>query len=76
MNQCSTACKEAGSSQRTWGKKDAMVELTQMPESFKAAAEDVLPPEFLEVPEISGTTENLSCKVEDGKQHSIFRTKE
>lgn len=41
-----------------------MAELTQMPGSFngeaKVAAEDVLPPEFLEVLEISGTTENLS----------------
>lgn len=44
--------------------KDAVAELTQMPGSFngeaKVAAEDVLPPEFLEVLEISGTTENLS----------------
>lgn len=53
-----------------------MAELTQMRGSFngeaKAAAEDVLPPEFLEVLEISGTTENLSSEVEGTEQRYLY----
>lgn len=60
--------------------KDAVAELTQMPGSFngeaKATAEHVLPPEFLEVLEMSGTTENLSSEVEETESNGIFRTKE